>query len=81
MSIVLLIRSTFIDLSAKFELTCGLRPDGSTNCWGAARQGQGTLAGGPYTAIATGGYNFCAINLEGGVECTPNVVTQGGRSE
>ena len=71
----------FVQVSAQFDLTCGLRPDGSTRCWGNARQGQGTLAGGPYTALATGGYNLCALNLAGEVECSPNVVTQGGRSE
>ena len=71
----------FLSISANLDLTCGLRPDGSTTCWGIARQGQGTLAGGPYTAVATGGYNLCALNLAGEVECSPNVVTQGGRSE
>ena len=49
--------------------TCGLRPDGTAECWGDDTFGQSTPPGGAFAAITAGYAHTCGIRTDGAVEC------------
>ena len=49
--------------------SCGLRIDGTVECWWQNVAGQSTPPGGTFTAIATGAEYSCGIRTDGTVEC------------
>ena len=54
---------------------CGVRPDGSLECWGVFFDGE-SLPAGPFTHVATDSAAFCALHEDNRLECFR--VTDGG---
>ncbi len=49
---------------------CGLRVDGSVDCWGGPRRGSGPeVPAGAFTAVSSGGFRACGLRPGGGLEC------------
>lgn len=75
----------FSEISTGFSVACALGPSGEAYCWGENSQGQGgygsarrfTLTASParvsgataYTTISVGGYNVCALGVDGRPYC------------
>ena len=69
---------TSVDIGRTTELTsvsvgdthaCGLRPDGSVQCWGNDNNGEATPPEGEFTAVSAGPEHTCAISTDGSAEC------------
>lgn len=57
--------------------TCGIKVDGSVDCWGApdddfGDDGQAVDQTGPFTQISTGGWHTCGLKPDNRVECWGN---------
>ncbi len=61
----------WVDVAVGSGFTCGIRTDGSIECWGADEYGFGVLSppAGTFTAIAASTYNACAIASDGSLQC------------
>ncbi len=61
----------FSSVSAGVEHVCGVRPDGSAECWGESQRWRdaGFPPEGPFTDVATGWSFTCGLRLVGDVEC------------
>lgn len=63
----------FTAVSAAAQHTCGIRPDGTVECWGGNDYGQSTPPAGTFTAIRGGGTRFeghtCGLRPDGRGEC------------
>ena len=75
----------FIQVSAGFHHTCGLRADGSIICWGASGEDE-RLTGatglidsppGSFSQISAGALHSCALRQEGTVECWGRMPLEG----
>ena len=49
--------------------TCGLRSDGTLDCWGSDAMGQATPPSGLFSGITAGGYHACGIRSVGVAAC------------
>ncbi|MCY3586170.1 MAG: hypothetical protein OXG76_10815 [Acidimicrobiaceae bacterium] len=49
--------------------SCGLRVDGTLECWGSDFAGQASPPGGQFTAIAAGGVHSCGVRVDSTLEC------------
>ena len=56
-------------LSAGLFHTCGLRLDGSAECWGDNGDGQVSPPSGSFESLSTGGYHTCGLRSDGSAEC------------
>ena len=52
--------------------TCGLRADGTIQCWGANSWGQADPPAGTYAAVAAGHRHSCAVRTDGAIRCWGN---------
>ena len=61
---------TFSAISAGFEHTCGVRPNGVVMCWGADYYGMSTPPQNEtFTSISVGARHSCALRANGSVRC------------
>ena len=58
-----------IGIAAGAWHTCGLRPDGTAQCWGNNDDGQTTAPDGQFTAIAAGTQHSCALRDDNTAQC------------
>ena len=67
-----------VDLSASMRFTavaaganhsCGLRGDGSIDCWGSNPFGQADPPAGRFTAVAAGANHSCGLRGDGSIDC------------
>ena len=50
--------------------SCGLRADGTVECWGSDdAEGRLDAPNGPFIAVAAGGAHTCALRADGMIEC------------
>ena len=61
--------NTFMSVSAGLFHTCGVRPDGTVECWGKDFDGQSSPPGGSFSSISARGFHTCGVRLDGTVEC------------
>ena len=65
----------FISVGSGEKHTCGVRDDGSVECWGSNQRwdglfvGQATPPGGVFVMISAGYEHTCGVRDDGGVEC------------
>lgn len=59
----------FAAVSAGQAHTCGLRADGTIDCWGRNDEGQASAPYGTFKAVATGVYYSCGLRVSGSVQC------------
>ena len=60
---------SFIAISAGNSHSCGLRTDGTIECWGRNRDGQADAPGGSFSAVNAGVYHSCGLRTDGTIEC------------
>lgn len=59
----------FVALGTGAVHSCGIRDDGSLQCWGGGEDGQLDVPEGLFTDLAVGHAHACALDLDGGVQC------------
>ena len=59
----------FTSVSAVNNHTCGLREDGTVECWGDNDWGQSTPPGGQFLSVSAGGLHSCGLRDDGTVKC------------
>ena len=59
----------FVELSAGWDFTCGIRKGGRVACWGWNSDGQATAPGGTFTSLAAGYHHTCGVRADGAVAC------------
>ena len=64
----------FASVSAGEFHSCGVRPDGSMECWGSHKLAkrltyQVTPPDGEFASVSAGGIHSCGVKLDGSVEC------------
>ena len=59
----------FVSVSAGYDHTCGVRADGSVECWGANGSGQATPPRGEFASVSAGTDYTCGVKSDGSVEC------------
>ena len=59
----------FRALSAGAQHSCGLRTDGTVECWGASFEGEADAPGGAFRAVSAGGIHSCGLRTDGTLEC------------
>ncbi len=60
---------TFIQVSAGYAHTCGLRTDGTLACWGCNDYGQAAPPAGTFSQVSAGGYHTCGLQTDGTLAC------------
>ena len=61
--------SPFTALDGGRDHTCGLRADGTVDCWGENLDGQSDAPTGSYTAVSAGDEHSCAVRSDRTVTC------------
>ncbi len=61
--------------------TCGLKADGSVDCWGNNTNGQATPQSGPFTQISAGAFHTCGLKPDGSVACWGDSIFGGTESQ
>lgn len=69
----------FAQVSAGVYHTCGIKLDGSIDCWGYNTAGEAADHPGSYLLVSAGEYHTCALRSDGHVECWGN--NANGRAE
>ena len=59
----------FASVSAGYFHTCGVRRDGSVECWGSDLSGQATPPSGEFASVSGGGGHTCGVRRDGSAEC------------
>jgi hypothetical protein len=66
---------TFASVSAGYEVTCGVRTNGTIACWGDNYYGQATPPAGTFTSASVGGEwvvhqsHACGVRTDGTIAC------------
>ncbi|MDE0168829.1 MAG: S8 family serine peptidase [bacterium] len=62
-------------ISAGWVHSCGVRTDGTVECWGNNAEGQATAPAGSFTQVSAAAQHSCGVRTDGTVECwTRNVL-------
>ena len=61
----------FIEISAGDQVTCGLRPDFTIECWGSSLYGETEAPCGQFVQMSSMGHDTCAVDPQGGLVCWP----------
>ena len=56
-------------MSAGWHHTCGLKPDGTVECWGRNDDGQSSAPSGSFRAVAAGRWHTCGLRTGNTVVC------------
>ncbi|MYI26744.1 MAG: hypothetical protein F4064_01495 [Acidimicrobiales bacterium] len=56
-------------VSVGWSHSCGLRTDGTVECWGHNEYGEADAPPGKFTSISAGRYHSCGVRTSGAVEC------------
>ena len=59
----------FIAVDSGSSHACGLRIDGTVNCWGNNLHGQASAPDGQFSAVSAGGAHSCGVRADGTVNC------------
>ena len=59
----------FSAVSVGSQHSCGLRTDGTVECWGDDTVGQTRAPAGQFSAVSAGGQHSCGLRTDGTVEC------------
>ena len=62
-------RSKLLSISPGLRHYCGLRADGTIDCWGWNNDGQAEAPGGAFTALSAGFNHNCGLRVDGTVQC------------
>ena len=66
-------QGAFTAITAGDEHSCGIRTDGTAQCWGPNNyDGQADAPQGVFTAITTGGSHSCGLRTDGTAQCWGN---------
>ena len=60
---------TFVSVSAGERHTCGVKTDGSVECWGENSSGQATPSNGSFISVTAGDHHTCGLETDGSVDC------------
>ena len=60
---------SFLSVSAGGSHSCGLRADGTVECWGRDDYGQAAAPDGEFLSVSAGGSHSCGVRAELAVEC------------
>ena len=66
---------SFASVSAGVFHTCGVRTDGTVECWGSNEDGDGNVVGqatppgGSFASVGAGALHTCEVRTDGTVEC------------
>ena len=63
---------TSVTISAGWNHSCGVRTDGTAQCWGKNSHGQADAPSGTFTTISAGGTHSCALRTDGTAQCWGN---------
>ena len=61
--------ASFIAVSAGDYHSCGLRTDGTIECWGNNRDGKTDAPGGSFNAVSAGVLHSCGLRTDGTIKC------------
>ncbi len=62
-------RGAFAAVTVGHQHSCGIRPDGSVECWGDDANGQSTPPPGTFTALSAANGFTCGLRPDGRAEC------------
>ena len=65
----------FTAIAAGGDHSCGLRTDGTAQCWGNNHDGQTDAPPGTFTAITAGGHSSCGLKTDGTAQCWGSTTT------
>ena len=71
--------SPAVTVSAGLVHTCGIRADGSVECWGSGRSGQAQALGGEFRAVSAGLFHTCGVRTDGRIDCWGS--NEGGQAQ
>ena len=60
---------TFVSVSAGERHTCGVKTDGSVDCWGSDSSGEATPPNGSFLSVSAGGHHTCGLKADGSIDC------------
>ena len=60
---------SFVSVSAGERHTCGVKADGSVECWGSNSGGQATPSDGSFVSVSAGGHHTCGLKTDGSIDC------------
>src|SRR4051812_30333701 len=49
--------------------TCGIRPDGTVECWGFGEQGETAAPAGQFQQLSAGRHHTCGVHIDGTIAC------------
>ena len=56
-------------ISAGWYHSCGVKTDGTVDCWGYNSQGQSTAPSGTFVQVSAGLYHSCGVRTDGTLDC------------
>ena len=62
-------QGAFTAITAGRGHSCGLRTDGTAQCWGSNNNGETDAPTGAFTAITAGGHHSCGLRTDGTAQC------------
>jgi len=62
----------WLQISADYNQTCGVRTDNTVECWGNNFWGQSSPPDGTFSQVGTGSFHTCGVRTDNTVECWGN---------
>ena len=69
--------SAFVEVSAGGFHSCGLRDNGTVECWGINDHGQSSDPYGQFQSVSAGKEHSCGVRVDGTVDCWGNHAQSG----